>query len=1078
MSSRFSRIALDRAPARNGIVLAAALALAACGGGGSEEPAATTTALQATAAAAMPTVPAATSSPAPTTAPAVPDGDSPASSPDASDGSAFPEIKTIAASSVANGATSTVILRVRATLLDNVGARVELIVNGKAVASTEVRSTSYQNVTLTVPAVPAGSSVDVLYDNDGSSGGVDRNLWIQSITVDGQTIASTDPTTVYDRGLGAAALDGVDTRPGQEGMFWNGAMRFRLAGPAPVAGSVTGSGFYIDQVAGSDTNTGLSASSPWRSISKLAAVRLSPGQGVYLRCGQTWRTSLVLNATQLADGATVAGYGSECATNKATLSGADLFNGNWSKSGNVWTRSVSTTTPRIARLFVGRTSQLEARWPNATASTQGLALAGAQVGSGRTALRLSAADANTLRGRDLVGATVQIRTMAWRIEAFTVTSFDSANGILNLNRSSEYPITQGAGFVLQGKSWMLDSAGEYFHDVAGGKLLVYPSDPVAQANLNTATVEGSVRDTVLHLSQRANLRVYDIAARLSRVDGIVLQDAPGAIVERVEASGNADSGIVATLDATKAGPTIRNSRVSDNWHYGIDARFSGRAVIADNTVLDTGTVTSTQWSDGAIVAGDGARITGNTVDGSAYHGIRFSGAGGSVIANNTVTNYCLRLSDCGGIYTWNGAKATGPTQTSTVENNLVLPAAANLEGAVGPGVDVVTGIFLDDFTSGATVRGNTVHGMPYGIGLRNGRFNLIENNRVWLPAKAALTVTMDQGDQDWLVGNTFRGNQFVPVKTAIDRAPALPDFTESYPIWFFNDLSGSASISSGSNVFAQNQVVRLDGSMDGVHAWIRSRTQDVRMSSASWASFNPADAPTATPLTFALYSLMLGSELVGDSGFDGGLANWTTYFARGMGGSAQALGSSGGCTGPCARLTVGQYGDYLASRPLSLRAGATYVYSYTAVLGGTATLPFPYIGRDGPPYDSMATGAFSSQSPLSGVAGQTIRYEGFFTAKAADPARVYVQVKTPGVPVVFDNVSVRELNGYSFAKTADFAQVAHAPTGTPRVVSCSTLGWDAACTATTITGAPVTLPTTLPAGSAQLFLRSNSPWRR
>ena len=49
-----------------------------------------------------------------------------------------------------------------------------------------------------------------------------------------------------------------------------------------------GAGVYVDAAAGNDKNAG-TMPSPWKTLAKLTAVRLASGQGIYLRCGSTWR---------------------------------------------------------------------------------------------------------------------------------------------------------------------------------------------------------------------------------------------------------------------------------------------------------------------------------------------------------------------------------------------------------------------------------------------------------------------------------------------------------------------------------------------------------------------------------------------------------------------------------------------------------------------------------------------------------------------------------------------------------------------------------------------------------------------
>lgn len=1065
MKQRISHFATSRKGALAGL-LASSTLLAACGGGGAGDTASVTPASGLNTGAAGAAGAALQGAPASATASTVTDTGASIVS---IDNAAI--AKPLATTEAAT--TTPLIVRARGVLAGNVGPIVELRVNGLLVATAEIRSSTLQDYSFNVAGVGPGSAIDIVYVNDAVAGGVDRNLWVNSITVGGQAYASTAAATKFDRGNGSAAFDGLDVISGQEGLFWNGALRFQVPG---AAGNTATAGFYVDAVEGNDANPGTLAM-PWKTLRKVTEARLTSGQSIFLRCGRTWRESLSLDGIQLADAANVVGYGAECSTGKAVISGADLFNGGWAQSGNVWSRPVPAGTPKITRLFVDGVSQSTARWPNATASAQGYALVHPQGGGAKWSVLASAADQTVLSGKDIQGAALYARTLAWKIETRRVASF--AAGTLTLSAGTDYTMDAGEGYVLEDKLWMLDAPGEFFHDTVNNRLYVYPSATAAQTDLNARSVEGSVRDVALRIASRSNIGVKDLALRMARVSGLVLQNASGAVVERIEANGNGETGVAVVQSDALPGATIRNSHFSNNFIYGIDASSGGATTLSDNTVTETGTSNYPGWTHAAIEGGKGANILNNIVDGAAYHGIRFSGNGGGTVKNNAVTRYCLRLSDCGAIYTWNGAKLTGSTQRATVENNQVHGARPNVEGAVGFGVDVVGGIFLDDFSHGITVRNNMVRDVPFGLVLRNGSNAVFESNRVWLPTRAAIAVTNDQTDRDYLVGNTFRNNQFVPVKSAVNQFPALPTFSESYPIYFFNNFGAASSISSGNNTFTGNQVVRLDGSTDGVHAWLRSNTEDTRMSSAAWAVFNRLDAPTATPMTFALYQLTLGPELVPGGSFDSGFGAWNSWLSsEGSGGSASAS-SAGGCVGTCVQLTAGTSNDWIASPGFVMRAGAPHLYAYTATLGGAATLGWPYISRNATPWDNMATTAgYTSSVALSGSAGQVIRYEAFLTPKSSVEARVNLQVKTPGVSVRFDSVSVREITGFSFSTTADWAAVASAPVGQSSTVSCTSLGWPAGCSATTIDGVSVTLPQTLTAGSSQLYLRANSSWRR
>ncbi|RYH64501.1 MAG: hypothetical protein EON54_06420 [Alcaligenaceae bacterium] len=129
------------------------------------------------------------------------------------------------------------VVRARASLAGNVGAQMELRVNGVLVADAEVRETSYQNYSFTVPPIQQGNKVDVVFTNDATVSGQDRNLFVESITVNGGiAIAATEQGVTLDKGVGAKAFDGLDVLPGQRSLLWNGALRFTV-GSSNGAGS-------------------------------------------------------------------------------------------------------------------------------------------------------------------------------------------------------------------------------------------------------------------------------------------------------------------------------------------------------------------------------------------------------------------------------------------------------------------------------------------------------------------------------------------------------------------------------------------------------------------------------------------------------------------------------------------------------------------------------------------------------------------------------------------------------------------------------------------------------------------------
>ena len=131
-------------------------------------------------------------------------------------------------------ATTAITVRARADIAEGLGAIMKVYVDGALGASVEVRDTAYTDYVLSLPmAVNPGAKLDLAFANDGSVTG-DRNLYIESVLVNGSTLRPTDPGVTVDIGSGAASFDGIQVIAGQGNLLWNAALRFAV--PAATSG--------------------------------------------------------------------------------------------------------------------------------------------------------------------------------------------------------------------------------------------------------------------------------------------------------------------------------------------------------------------------------------------------------------------------------------------------------------------------------------------------------------------------------------------------------------------------------------------------------------------------------------------------------------------------------------------------------------------------------------------------------------------------------------------------------------------------------------------------------------------------
>jgi polysaccharidase protein len=77
---------------------------------------------------------------------------------------------------------------------------------------------------------------------------------------------------------------------------------------SPVASATV---YYVDSASGADSQSGLSASAPWSTLSRAAAAPLAPGDYILLKRGSSWHEPLVVSASGLPDmPINIGGYGS------------------------------------------------------------------------------------------------------------------------------------------------------------------------------------------------------------------------------------------------------------------------------------------------------------------------------------------------------------------------------------------------------------------------------------------------------------------------------------------------------------------------------------------------------------------------------------------------------------------------------------------------------------------------------------------------------------------------------------------------------------------------------------------------
>jgi hypothetical protein len=143
----------------------------------------------------------------------------------------------------------TITFTASAALAQNVGAHVNVIVDGKNIGSTYVGATTATYSFNTTLTSNSAHDVQLVYDNDAVVSGVDRNLLLQSIGINGKTYAATSAYEVYH------ATGGPGDIASSGNMYWNGTAEFSLPASEFSSTTTTTSGSTTTTTSGSTTTT-------------------------------------------------------------------------------------------------------------------------------------------------------------------------------------------------------------------------------------------------------------------------------------------------------------------------------------------------------------------------------------------------------------------------------------------------------------------------------------------------------------------------------------------------------------------------------------------------------------------------------------------------------------------------------------------------------------------------------------------------------------------------------------------------------------------------------------------------------
>lgn len=696
-----------------------------------------------------------------------------------------------------------------------------------------------------------GHRITIWYDNDAVVNGVDRNLFVGSILVGGQEVKATDPRATYDKG----AYDGKDVAPGQEGLYWGGALSFGLgeevfAGPmvkpppapepvitrtvpitvqsallpaagtpaarftvlvdggvvgqgevtgptrmpvtfvasvdptvahtvqilpadgtaavalsitalsvngrslatapaadgtltwtvaAPVfqamtstAPAPTGAAYYVAKT-GKDSWSGRLAEpnaagtdGPFASLERAqAAMRDSAVKTTYIREG-TYRLAQTLTLTGADSGVRILGYPGE----QVVLSGGQTVAGFVDEGNGVYSAALATA-PGLDVTVSGERYTLASKAPyTPNDPTSGWVIAdAASSGASSRSLRYHTDD---VTATDLApGLRIQLfDTERLQDAILTVAGIDATTRTITFTSDAPFAVHDGSTFRLLGNPAHVDQAGEFAYRSADGRLVINAGAGVA---VDSAGVSVARLDTLLRLKGAVGITVQGLTFTDTTTDGYALEVVGGGQNHIIA---NSFVAVGTGIHLTQAS---EQNLISANFldHLGLsgvllDGQSDGNTVTG-NRIQHIGEVRS--YAGGIMGAGiNNTVIAYNDIDHSSRYGISIKTWNAATISLNNsilynrVRNTGEKTADSGAIELLG---RSGLITNTLIEGNWIAHAGGIASTSTGAWLHDHKGfgIYLDDLTSGVTVRNNFLKDTSWaGVMIHGGHDNTVTNN--------------------------------------------------------------------------------------------------------------------------------------------------------------------------------------------------------------------------------------------------------------------------------------------------------------------------------------------------------------
>ena len=743
--------------------------------------------------------------------------------------------------------------------------------------------------------------------------------------------------------------------------------------------------YYLSSSLGSDLNSGKTANTAWKSISKLKSLLnfLQPGDSVFFKCNDSFTGQLILSKSGNVSKPIY--FGSYGSGHKPVISGTSTVT-NWTQtSANIWEATSAASGTRVTNFFINAIPQQIGRWPNAGDPNKGYLSYESHFGMNQiTDNQLS----NTV---NWTGAEAVVRRVRWILDRLTIQS--QSSGTLKFTSGVSYEFIDGFGYFIQNDPRTLDQQGEWYYNPASQKFSLYSvSDPnlfLTQATQldNLLSVTGQNYITIENLefsgsgNQTADIRtcsnliLRNNEIRYSGVNAINFYNSRNILFESnlIDRTNNNALTVNGCRNLVMRNNRIKNTALIAGMGLGSDGQY--------NAVQLNGTNLLAEY---------------NNIDSVGYIGVNFSGDS-LVLRNNVISNYCMTKDDGGGLYTWSDGTTPTTRGSRKLIGNIVMNAIGAPEGSAWPGV-AAEGIYIDDRSANVDIIGNTAFNCGNnGIFIHNANHINIKNN-----------VSYNNGKQLWMVHDNI-ATTYPVTNCAVDSNIFVSRDADQLVAKFQTIDNGIQDMGTfDHNVYARP----LDDKLTIQTDYVNGSSFNESLTLENWQSKYFRDENSGkSPVAVEPYKILgvRTSNLFTNSSFETGTSGWTYWanynngrieIAKGEGNPGNALKAS---LPTASGKTDGNM--IVISNPFKVEQGKSYRIRFSAK-GSKPGASINLIPRkNGDPYNNVA----ASKGFVLGNTYQT--YEFLLEASLTEPnSRIDFQIQEGQGELWFDNMDLVEVD--------------------------------------------------------------------